>query len=363
MESVECVVAGAGVVGLAIARRLALAGREVILLEAAKAIGTGTSSRNSEVIHAGIYYPRGSLMARSCVAGRRALYAYCREKGIAHAACGKLIVACDEEEVQKLGAIAQRAALNGVHDLRQLTAAEARMMEPALHCHGALLSPSTGIIDSHGYMLALQGDFEAAGGTIAFETPVMEIRTGFEVVTGGPAPYALRSRMFVNAAGLEAPALARRIAGLAPRLVPREYFAKGSYFTIPGRAPFSQLIYPVPMAGGLGVHLTLDLAGQTRFGPDVEWVDEIDYRVDPGRAAGFYADIRRYWPDLPDGALTPAYAGIRPKIVPPDVAVQDFIIQGPGAHGLPGLVNLFGIESPGLTASLALADIVAEMLG
>jgi L-2-hydroxyglutarate oxidase LhgO len=363
MESVECVVVGAGVVGLAIARRLALSGREVILLEAAKAIGTGTSSRNSEVIHAGIYYPQGSLMARSCVAGRLALYAYCQEKNIAHAACGKLIVACDEAEAQKLGAIAQRAALNGVHDLRELTAAEARAMEPALQCHGALLSPSTGIIDSHGYMLALQGDFEAAGGVIAFETPVVEVRAGFEIVTGGPAPYELRSRLIINAAGLEAPALARRIAGLAPGLVPRAYFAKGSYFTLPGRAPFSRLIYPVPVAGGLGVHLTLDLAGQARFGPDVEWVDEIDYRVDPDRAAGFYTAIRRYWPDLPDAALTPAYAGIRPKIVPPEVAVQDFMIQGPDTHGLPGLVNLFGIESPGLTASLALADIVVEMLG
>jgi L-2-hydroxyglutarate oxidase LhgO len=363
MELVECVVVGAGVVGLAIARRLALAGREVVLVETANAIGTGTSSRNSEVIHAGIYYPQGSLMARSCVAGRRALYAYCRKKGIAHSACGKLIVACDEDEVQKLGVIAQRAALNGVHDLRQLTAAEAKAMEPALHCHGALLSPSTGIIDSHGYMLALQGDFEAAGGVIAFETPVLEVRAGFEITTGGPAPCELRSKAFINAAGLEAPALARRIAGLAPELVPREYFAKGSYFTIPGRAPFSRLIYPVPVAGGLGVHLTLDLAGQARFGPDVEWVDEINYRVDPGRATGFCAAIRRYWPDLPDAMLTPAYAGIRPKIVPPAVAVQDFVIQGPDAHGLPGLVNLFGIESPGLTASLALADVVLEMLG
>jgi L-2-hydroxyglutarate oxidase LhgO len=364
MESVECVVVGAGVVGLAIARRLALSGREVILLEAEAEIGTGISSRNSEVIHAGIYYKPGSLMAQSCVAGRQALYEYCRDKGIAHTACGKLIVATSEDEVMQLGAIARRAADNGVHDLQILSASAAQTMEPALHCAGALLSPSTGIIDSHGYMLALQGDFENAGGGIAFHAPVAAVRPvgdGLELTTGGPAPYQLRCKLLVNAAGLGAAALAGRVAGIRPEAVPRLYLAKGSYFTVPGRAPFSRLIYPVPVPGGLGVHLTLDLAGQARFGPDVEWVDRIDYRVDPKRAEGFYTAIRRYWPELPEGALQPAYAGIRPKIVPPEIAVQDFVIQGRQTHGVAGLINLFGIESPGLTASLALAEMVADM--
>jgi L-2-hydroxyglutarate oxidase LhgO len=364
MDSVECVVVGAGVVGLAIARRLALAGREVVLLEKAEAIGTGTSSRNSEVIHAGIYYKQNSVMAVSCVEGKHALYAYCREKDIAHQACGKLIVATNKGELAQLNAIAQRAARNGVYDLRLLSAAEAKAMEPALSCTGALLSPSTGIIDSHGYMLALRGDFEAAGGVIAFHTPVTSVRPvvdGFVLTTGGPSPYELTCQTLVNAAGLGAVALAVRIAGINQHAVPRAYLAKGSYFTVPGRAPFSRLIYPVPVPGGLGVHLTLDLAGQARFGPDVEWVEEIDYRVDPARAEGFAAAVRRYWPGLPEGALTPAYAGIRPKIVPPEVAVQDFVIQGAQTHGLAGLINLFGIESPGLTASLALADIVAGM--
>ena len=365
MEAVECVVVGAGVIGLAVARHLAQSGREVLLLEAAGAIGTGISSRNSEVIHAGIYYAKGSLMAASCVAGRRALYAYCREKGVAHAACGKLIVAATAEQVPALGAIAQRAAENGVGDLRRLTADEAKALEPALTCAGALLSPSTGVIDSHGYMLALAGDFEAAGGVLALCAPVLAIQpvaAGFEIATGGPSPYALRCRYLVNAAGLEATALAGRIAGMEQNFVPRSYYAKGSYFALAGRAPFSRLIYPVPVPGGLGVHLTLDLGGQARFGPDVEWVDRLDYTVEPSRAAGFYAAIRRYWPDLPEGALLPAYAGIRPKIVPPEIAVQDFIVQGPQTHGIAGLVNLFGIESPGLTAALALAEIAAGMV-
>jgi L-2-hydroxyglutarate oxidase LhgO len=340
----------------------------VILLEAEGAIGTGISSRNSEVIHAGIYYPRDSLMAASCVAGRTALYEYCREKNVAHEACGKLIVATNEDELGQLGAIARRAADNGVA-LRQLSAAEAHAMEPALHCTGALLSPATGIIDSHGYMLALQGDFEAAGGVIALHAPVEAVRVaavraaggGFELTTGGPAPYLLACRILVNAAGLGATALAERIAGLDPALVPKTYYAKGNYFTVQGRAPFSRLIYPVPVPGGLGVHLTLDLGGQARFGPDVEWIEAIDYQVDPRRADGFYAAIRRYWPGLPEGALSPAYAGIRPKITPAG-GTQDFTIQGKQTHGLEGLVNLFGIESPGLTASLALAEIVAGMV-
>lgn len=362
MEAVECIVVGAGVVGLAIARGLALAGREVILLEAEGAIGCGTSSRNSEVIHAGIYYPPGSMMATACVAGRHALYAYCRAKNVAHAACGKLIVATTEDEVAKLDAIAARAHANGVEDLRRLSRAEALALEPALHCAGALLSPSTGIIDSHGYMLALQGDFEAAGGVIAFHNLVERVTPdpeGMVVRTGGAAPYELRCKLLVNAAGLGATALAERVAGIRPGCVPRTYYAKGSYFSLAGRSPFSRLIYPVPVPGGLGVHLTLDLAGQARFGPDVEWVERIDYTVEPRRGDGFYAAIRRYWPGLPEGALQPAYAGIRPKIVPPGAAAQDFVIQGPADHGIPGLINLFGIESPGLTASLALAEHVA----
>ncbi|MEO3432020.1 NAD(P)/FAD-dependent oxidoreductase [Inquilinus sp. CAU 1745] len=364
METLDCVVAGAGVVGLAIARRLALAGREVVILEAAGAFGEGTSSRNSEVIHAGIYYAAGSLMARLCVPGRDALYAYCAERGVEARACGKLIVATSEEEAAKLPAIMERAAANGVTDLRALTAEEARAMEPALATHGALLSPSTGIIDSHAYMLSLLGDAENAGAVLALNSPVLGGRASEEGIVldvGGDDPMTVRCRLFVNSAGLHAPALARRIEGLPGDTIPTARYAKGSYFSLAGKAPFSRLIYPVPVPGGLGVHLTLDMAGQARFGPDVEWVDEPGYDVDPARAEKFYGAVRRYWPDLKDGALAPAYAGIRPKIVPPEIATQDFMIQGPQVHGVPGLVNLFGIESPGLTASLAIADHVMEV--
>ncbi|MBW8269476.1 NAD(P)/FAD-dependent oxidoreductase [Caldovatus aquaticus] len=365
MESVECVVAGAGVVGLAVARALALAGREVLVLEAAEGIGTETSSRNSEVIHAGIYYAPGSLMARTCVAGKRMLYAYCAERGIPHRNCGKLIVATSEEEAGRLEAIRARAAANGVDDLRLTAAAEARAMEPALRCTAALLSPSTGIVDSHAFMLALQGDAEGAGAVFAFRAPVEGGRVGEDGIAlrvGGTEPMALRCRLLVNCAGLHAPRLARALEGMPAAQVPREYFAKGNYFTLSGvRAPFSRLIYPVPVPGGLGTHLTLDLAGQARFGPDVEWVERLDYAVDPRRAESFYAAIRRWWPELPDGALQPGYAGIRPKIVPPGAPPQDFVVQGRAAHGVPGLVNLFGIESPGLTASLALAEHVLRV--
>lgn len=366
MESVDCVVAGAGVVGLAVARSLALAGREVLLLEAAEAIGTGTSSRNSEVIHAGIYYPAGSLMARHCVAGRRMLYAFCAERGVPHARCGKLIAATSEEEAGRLASIQARAAANGVEDMRVLSRDEAVALEPALSCHGALLSPSTGILDSHAYMLALQGDAENAGAVLAFHSPVLSGRVvpeGIVLETGGAEPMTLLCRSLVNAAGLGAPALGRAIAGLPPETVPREYYAKGNYFTLAGRSPFSRLIYPVPVPGGLGTHLTIDLGGQARFGPDVEWVDHIDYEVDPRRGDSFYEAIRRYWPALPDGALQPGYSGIRPKIVPRGAPAQDFVIQGPALHGVPGLVNLYGIESPGLTASLAIAETVADLLG
>jgi L-2-hydroxyglutarate oxidase LhgO len=366
MDKVECVVIGAGVIGLAVARRLAQAGREVIILEAAEAIGTVTSSRNSEVIHAGIYYPAGSLMARMCVAGKRALYEYCRDHGIPHRNCGKLIVATTPKETEKLQSIRAHAEANGVLDLQTLSGVDARTLEPALNCDAALLSPSTGIIDSHAYMLALRGDAEDAGTACAFHTPLLQAKATagrIELDAGGEAPMSLECRLLVNAAGLAAPAVARRIDGMPIDLIPPAYLAKGNYFSCSARAPFSHLIYPVPEPGGLGVHLTLDMAGQARFGPDVEWVDTIDYAVDPARAERFYPAIRRYWPTLPDGALMPSYSGIRPKIVPPAVATQDFLIQGPRDHGVGGLINLFGIESPGLTSSLAIADYVGELAG
>ncbi len=366
MDKVECVVIGAGVIGLAVARRLAQAGREVIILEAAEGIGTVTSSRNSEVIHAGIYYSAGSLMARMCVRGKRALYAYCRDHGIPHRNCGKLIVATTPKETEKLQSIRAHAAANGVDDLQTLSGEAARALEPALNCDAALLSPSTGIIDSHAFMLALLGDAEDAGASCAFHTPLLHARATagrIELDVGGEVPISLECGLLVNAAGLGAPAVARSIDGMPIELVPTAYLAKGNYFSCSARAPFSHLIYPVPEPGGLGVHLTLDMAGQARFGPDVEWVDTIDYAVDPARAERFYPAIRRYWPSLPDGALMPSYSGMRPKIVPPSVAVQDFLIQGPQDHGVAGLINLFGIESPGLTSSLAIADHVGELAG
>jgi L-2-hydroxyglutarate oxidase LhgO len=366
MDKVECIVIGAGVIGLAVARRLAQAGREVIILEAAEAIGTVTSSRNSEVIHAGIYYTEGSLMARMCVGGKHALYQYCEDHGIPHRNCGKLIVATSPQETERLQSIKAHAEANGVLDLQTLSGAEARALEPALNCDAALLSPSTGIIDSHAYMLALRGDAEDAGAACALHTPVLGARAladRIELDAGGDAPVSLECRLLINAAGLGATAVARAIDGMPIDLIPPAYLAKGNYFSCSTRTPFSHLIYPVPEPGGLGVHLTLDMAGQARFGPDVEWVDAIDYAVDPARAERFYPAIRRYWPTLPDGALMPSYSGIRPKIVPPAVAAQDFLIQGPGDHGVKGLINLFGIESPGLTSSLAIADYVGELAG
>jgi L-2-hydroxyglutarate oxidase LhgO len=366
MEHIECAIIGAGVVGLAIARALSMAGREVLIVEEGPSFGTGTSSRNSEVIHAGIYYQPGSLMAKLCVTGRKALYGYCESRHIAHKRCGKLIVAA-AEEVDRLSEIARHAKGNGVDDLVFLTKAEAIALEPALSCEGALLSPSTGIIDSHGYMLALLADAEAHGAVAAYRSRFVcatPKASGFElhIKTGDGETTALSCRILVNAAGLHAPAMAGQIEGLDGKHIPTAYYAKGNYFGTQAAAPFSRLIYPVPVAGGLGVHLTLDLAGRARFGPDVEWIDGIDYSVDPKRAGKFYAAIRRYWPALPDASLFADYAGIRPKIVPPAVAKQDFVISGPGTHGLPGLVNLFGIESPGLTASLAIADEVRGLL-
>jgi L-2-hydroxyglutarate oxidase LhgO len=366
MDRVDCVVIGAGVVGLAVARRLAQAGREVIVLEAAEGIGTVTSSRNSEVIHAGIYYPAGSLMARMCVSGKQALYTYCRDHGVPYRNCGKLIVATSGSEAVRLQSIRAHAEANGVRDLRVLSREEARTLEPELRCEAALLSPSTGIIDSHAFMLALRGDAEAAGAAFAFHAPLLHGKAtaaGFELDVGGEAPMALACGLLINAAGLAATFVARGIEGMPIELIPPAYLAKGNYFSCSARAPFSHLIYPVPEPGGLGVHLTLDMAGQARFGPDVQWVDTIDYAVDPARAERFYPAIRRYWPALPDGALMPSYSGMRPKIVPPAVAVQDFLIQGPGDHGVSGLFNLFGIESPGLTSSLAIADYVAGLCG
>ena len=366
MESADAVVIGAGVVGLAIARQLALEGREVIVVESQNAIGTATSSRNSEVIHAGIYYPRGSLKARSCVEGRTLLYRYCEERGIAHRRCGKLIVATDAAQLGELEAIRRKAHANGVTDVAWLTLDEARAMEPAVSCVGALHSPSTGVIDSHAYMLALLGEAEAHGAMLALMSNVERarvLRDGMiELEVGGAEPMHVAARAVVNSAGLTAPSLARRIEGFPQHLAPPEFYAKGNYYSLVGRAPFSRLVYPVPEPGGLGVHVTIDLGGQARFGPDVEWIDRIGYEVDPRRAERFYAAIRRYWPQLPDGALAPGYAGIRPKIAGPADPAADFVIQGPREHGVPGLVNLFGIESPGLTASMALAAEVARRL-
>lgn len=368
MEQVEAVVVGAGVVGLATARALSEAGCEVLVLESEGAIGTGTSSRNSEVIHAGIYYPTGSLKARLCVAGRRLLYRYCIDRGVEHRRTGKLIVATSEDQRDRLAAILQQALVNGVEGMTLLDGSEARSLEPALNCIAALHSPETGIIDSHGLMLALQGDAEAGRATVAFHAPVEGGHVGadgIELHVGGEAPLSLRTRILVNAAGLHAWEVASRLEGLPAATVPQRWLAKGNYFALSGtRAPFQRLIYPVPEDGGLGVHLTLDLAGQARFGPDVEWLAAAkhDYAVHADRAEGFYASIRCYWPDLPDGALVPAYSGIRPKLSGPGAPAEDFLVQGPGTHGIPGLVNLFGIESPGLTASLALGDWVRRLV-
>jgi L-2-hydroxyglutarate oxidase LhgO len=364
MENVDCVVIGAGVIGLAVARALALAGREVIILEAADSIGTGTSSRNSEVIHAGIYYPKGSLMARACVVGRRMLYEYCADHGVPHRNCGKLIVATNGQESDLLQSIKGRAEANGVEGMQLLSGNAATQLEPNLRCTAALLSPATGIVDSHSYMLALQGDAESHGAMLAIRSPVTGGRVvdgGIELTVAGAEPMELRCRLVINSAGLYAPDVAGKIAGMPSGRIPTAYYAKGNYFTLTGRSPFTRLIYPVPVPGGLGVHITVDLGGQAKFGPDVEWIDSIDYSVDPHRSDKFYAAVRKYWPALKDGALQPGYAGIRPKTVPPGAPAQDFIVQGPAEHGVPGLVNLFGIESPGLTASLALAEHVCAL--
>jgi len=366
MDAVDAVVVGAGVVGLAVARALALAGREVLVLEAEESFGTQTSSRNSEVIHAGIYYPAGSLKARLCVEGKRRLYRYCAERGVAHRRIGKLLVAADASELPMLEAYAKKSAINGV-PLQPVDAAGVERMEPAVRAVAGLWSETTGIIDSHGLMLALLGDAEAAGATLVTHTPVTGGRVvdgGFEIDTGGADPMTLRCRLLVNSAGLYAQRLARSIDGMPPTRVPPTHYAKGHYFTLSGRSPFSSLVYPMPDHAGLGIHVTLDLAGQCKFGPDVtRWLDAPEFAFEDGLEERFYRAIRRYWPGLPDGALQPGYTGVRPKVTGPTEAAGDFMLQGPRAHGIDGLVNLFGIESPGLTASLAIAAEVAAMLG
>ncbi len=366
IEKTGAVVIGAGVVGLACARELAQHGIETIILERHAEFGQETSSRNSEVIHAGLYYPTGSLKARLCIEGNRDLHAYCADHGIAHRRCGKLIVATHPGQQSYLDKLQEQAGTNGA-EVRQMSAAEAHAMEPQLRCVAALYSPNTGIIDSHALMLALLGDAEADGAVFSPNSEVIRIDgdTGtavLEVACEGETMH-LAANYVVNAAGLSAVALAHATTGYPPDRIPPAYFAKGNYYTLNGRAPFSRLIYPVPENGGLGVHLTLDLGGQARFGPDVEWIDKIDYSVDPRRADGFYAEVRKYWPDLPDRTLAPAYSGIRPKISGPGEPAADFLVHGPETHGIDGLVNLFGIESPGLTACLPLARHVCRLLG
>lgn len=364
-EQADVAVVGAGVVGLGVARALALAGREVVVLESERFVGMHTSSRNSEVIHAGIYYPKGSLKARFCVAGRRALYAYCAGRDIPHARVGKIIVATSEDEVPVLEKLRAAAVANGVDDLAWLSQGEVHEMEPEVRAVRGLLSPSTGIIDSHALMASLRRDAERAGAQVALGTPVVSGRvagSGIELTTGGDEPATIRFRLVVNSAGPWAQQVARLIEGVPPASIPPQHFAKGHYFSLAGRSPFRRLVYPVPVPGGLGTHLTLDLAGAARFGPDVQWCDGVDYSFDESRAASFYASIRRYYPGLQDGALVPGFTGVRPKTTPEGAPAADFQVQGPAEHGVQGLVNLYGIESPGLTSVLALADHVREIV-
>jgi L-2-hydroxyglutarate oxidase LhgO len=381
VDSVEVVVIGAGVVGLAVARALALAGREVMVIEKERAIGQGISSRNSEVVHAGLYYATGSLKAQLCVRGKELLYAYCEERAVPIQRCGKLIVATDASQLPKLGSIAAQAQANGV-PVQRLTDEQARALEPQLQCIAALHSPSTGIVSSHDLMTSLQGDLENAGGMVALATAVSQVRflkpnqplagiiSARSAMNSGVCEESVEIgfKFLINAAGLSAPLLARRMQGLAAQHIPQDHYAKGSYYSLSGKAPFKHLIYPIPQAAGLGVHLTLDLGGQAKFGPDVQWLEsitdpaQIDYSVDPSRADAFYAEVRKYWPGLKDGQLTPSYSGVRPKISGPTESAADFLISGPEQHGIAGLVNLFGIESPGLTSSLAIGEKVVDIL-
>lgn len=361
-DRVDCVVIGAGVVGLAAARQMALTGRDVLILEAADAIGSGISSRNSEVIHAGMYYPKDSLKARVCVEGNRLLRRYAEDRGVAFQMVGKLIVATNAEEEQALAAILAKGRANGVSGLDFIPAAQALEWEPELSCRAALWSPDTGVIDSHGLMLALLAEVEAKGGQLALKAPVLSgvaDQGGVRIAIGGAEPMELWAKSVIIAGGLHSPALG---AAFGLSHVPTAFLCKGNYFSLTGKMPFSRLVYPVPVHAGLGVHYTLDLQGRGRFGPDVEWTAHEDYRVDPARGVPFYDAIRRYWPGLQDHRLEPAYAGIRPKISGPNDPAADFLIQGPADHGMTGVVALYGIESPGLTASLALAQLAAEKL-
>ena len=365
MDHVDCVVAGAGVVGLAVARDLARSGRQVLCLEAGPNLGIGTSSRGSGVIHAGLYYEPGSLKARLCVAGRELLYEFADIHGVPCLKRGKLVVATSPVEDIELDRIASRAAENGVLDLLRIDGAQARRLEPALRCTSALVSPSTGVIDAGALLEALRAEAEEYGSVTAFQAPLDHVfaeKEGFTLEIGGAAPMRISCRLLVNAAGHGAPALARAIDGLDPRHVPDAFMAKGNYFRCTAAVPFSRLIYPLPVPGGVGTHLTIDPAGVARFGPDVEWVETLDPTVEPARAQGFAADIRRWWPDLPEGALEPDNAGIRPKIAGPGEPARDFVIAGEKDHGVAGLVNLFGIESPGVTSCLAIGAHVASLL-
>ncbi|OXR50585.1 FAD-dependent oxidoreductase [Pusillimonas sp. T2] len=366
MADTDCIVLGAGVIGLAIARSLARQGRDVLIVESEDQFGSGVSARNSEVIHAGIYYPTNSLKARLCVEGKALLYAHCREYGVAHQQTGKLIVATSANQLDKLKALARQAGQNGVHDLQWLSSEQATALEPELQCLAALWSPSTGIIDSHGLMLSLLGDAQRHGAQAVFRTPLLHgerLDSGLlKLSFGGESPTTLTARTVINATGLQAPDVASRLPWLTNLAIPKAWYCKGTYFGLQGRTPFTHLIYPMPDTAGLGIHLTLDLAGQARFGPDTEWVDTIDYSLDPDRSTSFYAAVRQYWPDLPDGALVPAYTGIRPKIGPPNAPAADFLIAGPEMHGVEGLLHLLGIESPGLTASLAIAHHASQQI-
>jgi L-2-hydroxyglutarate oxidase LhgO len=364
-EKIDCAVIGAGVVGLAVARELALAGREVIVLEAEDAIGTHTSSRNSEVIHAGLYYPPGSLKAKLCVEGKGLLYAYCAERGVPFDNIGKVLVAVTRDEVATLESYMQKAAANGVHDLRWLSRGELREMEPAVECVAGFLSPSTGIVDSHALMLAYQGDAENHGAAVVFRSPVASGKVtpgGIVLEVGGAEPMSLLCRSVVNCGGLFAQNVARAIEGVPATAIPPQHFAKAHYYTLSGKSPFHRLVYPVASHAHLGVHVTIDLGGQVKFGPDVTWVAGVDYAFDHSREPLFYEAIRKYYPGLRDGQLQPGYTGIRPKVSGPKEPAGDFMISGPGEHGVPGLVNLFGIESPGLTASMAIAGRVRALL-
>jgi len=366
MEQVDCVVIGAGVVGLAVAREMALQGRDTILLEREGSFGTISSARNSEVIHAGIYYQKDSLKAKLCVEGNRLLYEYCCTHQVGTQPYGKLIVA-DESQMNDLQAILYKAQNNGVPEIKMISGEETKILEPKLHCSAAILSESTGIVDSHGFMLSLLGGFEDAGGMIAYHSPLLSAKPigpsaegGFELDIGGPDGMKLQTKLLINCAGMSAPAIAKKIEGLNQDQIPKAYFAKGNYFSLSGKSPFSHLIYPIPEPGGLGVHLTLDMAGQAKFGPDVEWLDveneeQINYTVDTKRGEGFYAAVRKYWPELKDNSLQPDYSGVRAKIVPPNTPAGDFCFNAPQDHGLQGLYNLYGFESPGLTSSLAIA--------